>query len=385
MAEYTYRFANLLSDSDIAELELTNVRFDRRIIQPGSFSATIPVTNLDVAGQVKKIVPARTVVHVYRDADIWGTYIIWRMSMRSSSRGPVSVELSGATLESWFYKRIIDQDLSFDDVDQFDIARALVDTAQTGWFPYTGNANLQIGYQENLSGVLRDRSYFLADASSVGQRLEELANVDNGFEYVINTYDDSDNDIRAREIVFSNRMSSENDPVVFTYPGSILSYDVTYDATDAATAFWARGDTIEEDLSATSRPLMMTSPVLATQWLDNAFPHMDKVVNYSTVIELDTLIAYADWWAQNHAGVIAVPVFEINTTDTPTIIRPTALGTDAIITVIDEMFGMGDIGPEFAYQNRIIGIEVSPPQRGKSESIRLVIEQNIDPTDIGEV
>lgn len=384
MAEYTYRFANLLSDSDIAELELSNVRFDRRIIQPGQFTATLAVTNLDVANQVKKIVPARTVVHVYRDADIWGTYIIWRMSMRSSNRGPVTVDFSGATLESWFYKRIVDEDLTYEDTDQFDIARGLVDTAQQGWTPYSGNANLQIGYDDNLSGVLRDRTYYLADATSVGQRLEELANVDNGFEYVINTYDDPDNNIRAREIVFETRLSSENTPVVFTYPGSILSYDITYDATDAATAFWARGDTIDEDLSDTSRPLITTAPVLATDWLENAFPHMDKVVNYSTVIELGTLINYATWWRDNHAGVWAVPVFEIDTTDTPTIIRPTALGTEAIVTVIDEMFGLEQAGPEFSYQNRIIGIEVSPPQRGKNESIRLVIEQNIDPTDIGE-
>jgi hypothetical protein len=76
MADYTYRFADLLSDSDIAELELSGVKFDRRIIQPGAFSANITVTNRDIADQVKKIVPGKTLVHVYRDADVWGTYII---------------------------------------------------------------------------------------------------------------------------------------------------------------------------------------------------------------------------------------------------------------------------------------------------------------------
>lgn len=383
MPEYTYRFANVLSDSDVAELELSNVKFDRRIIQPGAFSATITVTNLDTAEQVKKIVPAKTLVHVYRDADIWGTYIIWSMTMRSNPRSGVTVSLSGATLESWFYHRIVDADLTFNDEDQFDIARELVAQAQTGWTPYENNADLKIISQSNLSGFERDRQYYTAEGTSVGQRLEELANVDNGFEYIIHTYYDPDSNARIREMVLSNSLSSENNPVVFTYPGSILSYDITYDATEAATAWWARGDTVDEDLSDTSRPLITTAPVLATEWLDNAFPHLDKVVDYSSVIVLDTLVQYANWWKDNHSGVQAVPVFEINTTDTPTLITPTALGTDAQVTVIDEMFGLGTAGPEFSYQNRIIGIEVSPPQRGGAETIRLVIEQNVDPTEMG--
>lgn len=384
MPEYTYRFANLLSDSDIAELELSNVRFDRRIIQPGSFTASIVVTNLDMAEQVKKIVPARSIVHVYRDADIWGSYIIWSMRMTSSSRNGVRVDFTGASLESWLYHRIVDKDLTFDDEDQFDIARGLIDSAQDGWFPYEDNANLGISYDSNMSGVLRDRTYLLSEASSVGQRLEQLANVDNGFEYVINTYYDPDANQRVREFVMQSHLSSNNNPVVFAYPGSILSYEISYDATDAGTAFWTRGDTISDDVTGQSEPLITPAPALATEWLSSAFPHLDKVIDYSSVTSLTKLEQYATWWTENHAGVWAVPVFTINTTDVPTIIPPTALGTEAQVTIMDEMFGMADSAPEFSYQNRIIGIEVTPPDRGVAESIRLVIEQSIDPTDIGD-
>lgn len=379
MPQYTYRFANLLSDSDLCELELTNVRFDRRIIQAGAFSATIPVTNSDIANQVKKILPARTVVHVYRDADIWGTYIIWTKKVRSSSRGPVNVELQGATLESWFDKRIVDQDLSFTNVDQFDIARTLVDTAQSGWLPYDNSANLMIEYTSNDSGIMRDRQYFLTEATSVGQRLQELASVDNGFEYFINTYEDQNLNKRVRKLMLANSIGSENLDLLYTYPGAILSYEITYDATDSATAWWTRGDTIDDDVSGTSAPLMTTSPTLAGDWLDNAYPHMDKVVDYSSVIVLSTLENYATWWKDNHSGVSAVPVIEIATIDT-TLISPSALGTRAVFTIEDEYFGYG----EFSSENRIIGIEVTPPERGNQESIRFVIETEVDPTNTGE-
>lgn len=378
MPVYTYRFANLLSDADVAEIELTNVRFDRRIIQPGAFSASIPVTNSDIATQVKKIVPARTIVHVYRDADIWGTYIIWNMKMRSSGRGPVQVEIQGATLESWLYHRIVDVDLVYDNVDQFDIARGLLTNAQTGWTPYESNADLNIIAQSNDSGVLRDRSYFLTDAASVGQRLEELANVDNGFEYMINTYVDVDAGARIREFVLATSMGSSNLDILYTYPGSIITYDITYDAGDAATAWWTRGDTIQDDATATEYPLMTAGPVLSSEWLDNGFPHLDKVVDYGSVTVLQTLEDYAAWWRDNHSGIKAVPVIEITTNDT-TLIPPSALGTSARFTIVDEMFSLGD----FSSDNRVIGIEVTPPERGSQERIRLVIETAIDPTDLG--
>lgn len=384
MPEYSYRFANLLSDSDVAELELSNVKFDRRIIQPGAFQATVIVTNLTIARQVQKIIPSKTVVHVYRDADIWGTYIIWSMRVSSSSRGPVSVSLQGATLESWFDRRLLDQDLTFDDEDQFDIARALVDNAQAGWTPYESNAMLGIVYDDNLSGVTRDRTYKLTEAAMVGQRLKELANVDNGFEYMINTYYDPITSSRLREIVFSNELGEQNDEFVFGYPGSILEYQIDYDATQAATAWWTRGDTIDDDVVADSEPLMTSAPVMSDEYMLAAFPHLDRVVDYSSVTVLDTLVDYAAWWRDNRSGVWAVPVVTIITTDLATVMNPSALGSYTQFTIIDEFFGMDESGPDFSYSNRVVGMEITPPERGNQETVRLVLEQSFDPTDTGD-
>lgn len=384
MAEYTYRFADLLSDADVAELELSNVRFDRRIITPGAFSGSITVTNSDMANQVKKVVPAKTVVHVYRDADIWGTYIIWQVRVRSSSRSGVQVEFQGASLESFFYRRLLDLDQTYNDVDQFDIARDLVSIAQTGWMPYP-NAP-QLGIISNpavMSGVLRDRSYYITDAATVGQRLEELANVDNGFEYMINTYVDSDAGLRVREFVLAEQLGSENIDVTFSYPGSIDSYEIQMDATAAATAFWTRGDSIQDDVTADARALMTLEPALAEEWLDAGFPHLDKVIDYSTVIELSTLEAYAQWWKDNRAGVFSIPIISINTTDIATLITPSSLGTEAQFTILDEYFTLVGGVPEFSSVHRIVGIEVNPPQRGNTESIRFVISTDVDPTEIG--
>ena len=193
--------------------------------------------------------------------------------------------------------------MTFNDTDQFEIARDLVANAQIGWFPYESSADLGIIAQSNMSGVLRDRTYHLEEAASVGQRLQELASVDNGFEYMISTYVDTEADLRVRELVLETELGSENQDAVFTYPGSILSYDIDYDGTDAATAWWTRGETIQDDATATSLPLMTEVPVLSDEWLENAFPHMDRVVDYSSVIVLDTLEDYALWWKDNRSGI----------------------------------------------------------------------------------
>lgn len=379
MPEYSYRFADLLSDSDLAEMELSSVKFDRRIIVPGAFTATIAVTNLDIATQAKKIIPGKTVVHVYRDADIWGTYIIWSVRVRSSSRGPVSVELNGASLESWFYHRIIDLDLSYDDEDQFDIARDIVLNGMIGWSPYGAAANIGLELDNSLSGVTRDRTYRLSDAATIGQRLQELANVEDGFEYMINTFVDLDAEERRRQFVIDTELGDPDGQLVFTYPGGISSYEITYDATEAATAWWARGDTIQDDIIDNDEPLITEAPVLASDWLDSGFPHLDRVVDYSSVIVLSTLTNYAGWWRDNRSGVWAVPVIEINTTDVATILTPARLGTTAQFTIQDEFFGLTDAGPDFSYRNRVIGIEVQPPERGRPETMRVVLEQTLEP------
>lgn len=378
---YTYRFANLLSDSDVAELDLTNVKFDRRIIIPGSFSATVVVSNADVATQVRKVVPGKTVVHVYRDADIWGTYIIWSARVQSQ-RGSTQVELSGSTLESWFYRRIVDMDINYNQIDQIQIMRDMISKAQIGWHPYPENSNLGITVMDGSSGVLRDRKYLKTEAASYGQRIEELANVDNGFEYMIRTYID-DTGKRRREMVWGYPILNEsNFAFNYFYPGNISSYELTYDATDAGTAFWARGDTVETDYTEDAQPLMTSFPVLASDYMKAAWPHLDKVIDYSSVTNIKTLEDYAAFWAQTRAGILVIPQIEVVPYNYG--FNPNLLGSTATFTITDHYFPLNDKGePTYSGQFRVIGVEVTPNQKGSGESYRFVIEDNFDPTDTG--
>lgn len=381
---YTYRFANVLSDADVAELDLTGVKFDRRIIVPGTFSGTAVVSNADVAAEVKKVIPGKTVVHVYRGSDIWGTYIIWSARVKSQ-RGTTSVEFSGSSLESWFYRRIIDVDeLNYTQIDQIDILRDLVSNAQVGWLPYEANADLGIEVYPNAgtSGILRDRKYLKTEAATYGQRIEELANVDKGFEYMIRTYIDSDN-IRRRELLWGYPgINTSVNNFNYYYPGNIGSYELTYDASDAATAFWTRGDTIESDYVEDAQPLMTQFPVLAGDYFDAAWPHLDKVIDYSSVTDINTLEDYATYWASRRAGIIVIPQIEVLPSGVD--FNPNLLGSYATFTITDEFFPLTSSGePTYSGEYRIVGLEVTPDEKGRNESYRFVIEDEFDPTDMG--
>lgn len=385
MAKYTYRFADLLTDRDLAELELTGVKFDRRIIQPGSFSANISVTDDLTASSVRSIIPGRTVCHVYRDEELWGTYVIWQKQSKTASRGAVQFALQGSSLESLLYRRVIDYDIIFTNTDQIDIAKTLIQNMQTGIAPYESAADYSIQTQEGNSGVLRDRTYFQSDATSVGQRIEEISDVDNGFEYMIDVYVNPNSGVRERLWKWGYPLLGQTEVAwSFEQPGNITSLTITEDATDGATAFWARGDATGEDSTEDQRALITPNPSLATTFLANGYPQIDAVVDYSSVTDIATLEGYASWWAANRGGVSLIPEIEVRPNNEDfQIISPARLGDYANISVVNIYYPLNDDGsPSYSGHYRIVGIEVQPNERGKQETMKLVISQDFDPTDI---
>lgn len=380
MAQYRYVFADLLTDTTLAELDLSGVTFDRRICQAGSFSATVAVPNAEIAAQVQRIVPrddttiatgpGRTVVHIYRGEALWGTYVIWTATVKSDSRGQITVDLQGATLESYLDHREIREDIELIQADQLDIARYLVAHMQTQ------GPDASVGIEaggDPTSGIIRDRTYLASEAATYGQRLTELAQVTDGPEWMIRTWQDPATGRRRREFVVANRLGDANTRHVWTQPGDIVSWEYPADATSAATSWQCRGDTIQDDLSADSEPL------LGGIWENPAYPAagwplLESTVDYQGVTSLDTLNDYAAWWAANRSGMIRIPQITVRLDD-DTDFTPNALGDSASIKISD---GVWFPPGTFARTWRIIGCEITPPTRDAGETMTLIFEQPAD-------
>lgn len=370
MPVYRYQFCDLTTDTHITDLPLTGVRFDRRICQPGSISATIPVPNRTIADRAALVVPrahdditcgpGRTVLHVWRGDEIWGSYIIWSARVRSR-RGQISIDLRGAGLESWLYRRRL-LGSTYSQVDQLDIARDLVERADddTPW-----GLGLITGGQAS-SGVLRDRTYEFTDFAMIGKRLEELSEVINGPEWYIRTYPEA-NGTRVREFYVAQVLGTGT-VHRFTQPGNLLDWEYEIDATDAAIYHTVRGGGDgdgERWLSQRS-----STPHFSARW-----PWLDAVHDYPTVRSLASGQEYADWWKEHRSGARRILSATVRPGDTPTL-TPDHLGDIARLTVVNDWWPVDTNGePTFDQVRRVVGLEVTPRERDTPEEMRLVFEE----------
>ncbi len=80
-------------------------------------------------------------------------------------------------------------------VDQFDIARQLVDYAQQA-----AGGDIGIEYDTHTSGMLRDRTYSRYDLPTIRDLLAKLGAVEGGFEWRIASYRDPESGRRVKRL-----------------------------------------------------------------------------------------------------------------------------------------------------------------------------------------
>lgn len=378
---WSYRFADLVSDVDIDVFDLTDPTFEALIITAGTFRATLPVPNPDVARSVRRIVPLvdvdpqtgqsvtvpQSICHVYDGRDLWSSYVIWTADLTVDEHGATSVALQGAELRSWLDHRLVDVDVTFTNTDQIEIARQLILNAQIGWGTWAAAADLGITVEPGSSGITRDRTYRLSEATSTAQRIEELANVEQGFEWRLHTYANADGG-RVREWRWGYPMlGGQLGRQVYTLPGNITSLKLTTDITGAGTAFWARGDTAQDDLTDDSQPLITPAPWVRADLLARGWPWLDSVSDHQGVTDPGTLDAYARAYAGANGGVIRTLTVKVRVPPSGAArFMPARLGDRVRLAAITDYWPPDEDGrPTFAATPRVVGLKMTPAGRGQ--------------------
>lgn len=376
---YRFVFADLLTDDYLGELDLVVDRFDRRISEPGTFSASMPITNRTEADKVAALIPrhpddlttgpGRMVCHVIRRGIIWGTYLIWSATVSESQRSGLRVQMQGATLESYLSHVEIRTDLMYTGIDQITIARSLLSSMQA-----QTHADIGLTLQAGTSGVPRDRTYLEGEVATYGQRLKELSDVDGGFEWLIHTEDVGG--VRTRTWKWGypklGEISSDH---LFAQPGNVLAFQEDINALSGATSYRARGDSINTDVAAVSTPLLST-PHNADAHLAAGWPRLDRTVDYSSVKEVSTLEAYAIRWAAQRPGAVRVHQATVRLDGDE--FTPANLGDFARLMLVNNWWQRQDGYASFSKSWRVIGIQVNPPDRNGQETATLVFEEEVD-------
>lgn len=118
---------------------------------------------------------------------LWGG-VVWGVDADVETN---RVTISGAGWLSYFRHRYIRSTVTYTATEQLNIARGIIDTAQA-----VANGDIGVLTSEtHTSGVTRDRTYWGYERRNVADVVQQLAAVQNGFDFRFHSFRDSNGDI----------------------------------------------------------------------------------------------------------------------------------------------------------------------------------------------
>ena len=272
--DYRYIVTDLRDNAIIGELPLQQVSYSNELSREGALSAEIQVNWDTMVYQLKDVtVPGRTGLYVLRNGNpIWGG-MIWKRRYSAPSR---TLEIEASTFESYLYKRFQRSNRSWASTDQLQIARQITTNEA---------ASILMTVDNKTSGRVRERNMYRHEFKTVGEELEQLGNLIDGFDWNVEiTRGDGLTLNRILRFYYPYRgVSKENTTLSFEYPGSIASVSFSEDADGGANRMWAIGaGEAEEQITR-----------LASDTAGN-WPPLHESRSYKSVAQYPTLQAHAD-------------------------------------------------------------------------------------------
>ena len=212
----------------IAELPITGLQYQTAINAPATATVEMP---LDAPG-APTIAAGSTVLWIERnDALVFGG-VIWAVA---GDAGQNTATVSAGDFLTYLQRRTIRTTQTFTNADQLDVARAIVDYANA--VPDALNIIGTAG--TNTSGVNISRTFPSWERKNVGAAIEQLADVNNGFDFVLElTYQGNTPTV---ELVLTSPNTGNPTDHVFDLQANIETLSFTADATQLATQVDALG------------------------------------------------------------------------------------------------------------------------------------------------
>ncbi|MEO6082815.1 MAG: hypothetical protein ABIQ18_06895 [Umezawaea sp.] len=298
MGSATYRvlFQDVLSGYVHGELPVESFAYTNARNAPGSASLIVELDpGVSRVNPQSLIVGAATAVYVERNSRFVWSGLIWDADV-DYVNGTIKLECEGWM--SYFRLRGVHTTKQYVQRDQADIARDLLRHAGTYG---TGSRLGMITYGAELTGVRRDRTYKEADRKSIGEAVEQLAEVREGFDFdFFAAWTGSNEDEltvqfrvryptagRRRDIVLAD---GENCDITAAKLGgkTVRTWALATGAGDGPEQLWA----------TSSRP-------------STVYPRLEAVVSASDVKEYATLKAKADNVTRIQAAPILLPTVEL--------------------------------------------------------------------------
>lgn len=237
MTRYRFLAYDITGTEFRAEIPFSTIKFGDVLNRPGSLDASLPARAAEAA-QVT-LDPGRTTLWITSGNDlVWGG-IIWAWT-RDLSDNP-EVRIAGQGLWSYYRdgRRTIRSDATFTAADQLTIVDDILTTAHGIANPL----NLDVSLNPTTSGITRTISYLGTDRKPVGEAIEQLAEMTDGFDFNIHaTWDTTTTPPVPQatlEVWYPNVGTTTQ--IVWQHGHDVLLEPVTSDATKLATVVDAIG------------------------------------------------------------------------------------------------------------------------------------------------
>lgn len=351
---YTYAIADLRTNTLLEEVPLNGVRFNKPLNGSGRFSAAWKLD--EHSGRLNPhdlTMPARRVIYAFRDSrPMWGG-VIWSRAYDSESD---TVSIGAGEFWSYFDHRkvlpalpgsidlttVAGLSTTYDNVDQNEIARQLVDQAQT----HTGG-DIGIEFDTTTSNMLRDRTYSGFGLTDVGEALRNLTNVEGGPDMVFDVLPADSGSPRRILRIGTPWLGQQGSSHVWEIGGNAIRYTWPTDGTRMATRAFATGEGVD-----------LGTPIAVSEQAeryDQGFPVLELENNYSGAESESTLDGHAQ--ADQHAArmPVVLPTIEVRG-DIPPTAAEVNRGDDGWLVIPADRFHRAG----FEGAVRVIDMDFSP-------------------------
>jgi hypothetical protein len=361
-ATYTYLTQDILSGTVLGEVPLHGVSFDRELNKAGNFQGSANwdndlVDNNDLFAMTE---PNRTSIFAYRDDQIvWGG-IVWTRTEQSQGK---SVQITAQTFESYPYRRVHRPNKTKKYNDK---QCAIINTLWEGLQTWVSHSNVGVSVIDTdllpTIDITREVTVNPWDLRSYGEIIDSITEFDDGCDYYIDCFEASG--IPVKQLVLNYPMAGAREGVsnlICDYPGNILNYYRTDNASEGNTKWFASGDGDEA--------AKVIGQAIDTNKMNAGYLRTEGVTTHSGVTVQATINAHAA------ANLRAAPTprvkwqFDVKADEEPHL-GSFGMGDDVVVTIEGPRYPEG--GSEFVF--RVVGWSVTPASSEAVEEMSLLLE-----------
>lgn len=329
-----------LTRTVVAELPaVESFSYTETLNKPGSWSATIPLSaDVDAADLYSS-----RAIFAFERAELlrWaGPLLTVRVNLDAGT-----VDLSGEGYMNYLRRRILYETKIYAAVDQLLIVKDLIDYAQTHWGT-PGDLGIVTTALSAVTTMSRDRTYFYYEKKLIGELIEQLAAVRNGFDFRLTPrWTNGPNSTMVLDFgITYPSFGRETGYVVDVNAHNLTAVDV--DLTKLAFAVTASGQGTGEDIPSSS---VSNSALIAV----NAV--LEDAITVGDVTGTDTLVDYANRRLDYGSTPLIYPTFDFVAEDIGTFIpgdQVICVGTTGVLDIggiyriVEQTFDLPADGPE---------------------------------------